>query len=83
MTRILLFSIIIFHSAYSQTITISGWVKQTGSDEVLPFANIAIKSTDKGTFSNSNGFYSLQVPANQDFDTRLLNGRTHSFRDES
>ena len=66
MTRILLFSIIIFHSGYSQTITISGWVKQTGSDEVLPFANIAIKGTNKGTFSNSNGFYSLQVPANQD-----------------
>lgn len=67
MTRILFFSVIVFNSAYSQTITINGWVKQTGSDEVLPFASIAIKGTNKGTFSNSNGFYSLQVPANQDW----------------
>ena len=50
------------HSS-SKKITISGYIKEKGSEELLIGANIFIKGTKYGTVSNSYGFYSLTIPA--------------------
>ena len=50
---IFLFSVTIF----GQSITISGTVKSNG--EALPFANVYLTPSKKGTISDENGFYSI------------------------
>ncbi|AJR03976.1 TonB-dependent receptor [Siansivirga zeaxanthinifaciens] len=56
------FFIIIF-SGFAQTATIKGVIL----DEFKkPIANVNIKTDNNGTASNSNGFYILSIPANQD-----------------
>jgi len=44
--------------------TISGYLKDKASGEVLIGANIYIRDTHSGTSTNSYGFYSLTLPAN-------------------
>ncbi len=61
-------SILIFISigitAFSQSnkITISGYVREAGSQELLIGVNIYIKGTQVGTTTNNYGFYSLTIP---------------------
>ncbi|MBP0905552.1 carboxypeptidase-like regulatory domain-containing protein [Mariniflexile gromovii] len=47
---------------YSQTATIKGVILDQNN---APIANVNIKSDTKGTVSNANGFYILEIPANQ------------------
>ncbi|MFD2292566.1 carboxypeptidase-like regulatory domain-containing protein [Mariniflexile gromovii] len=54
------FSIILI--GYSQTATIKGVILDQNN---APIANVNIKSDTKGTVSNANGFYILEIPANQ------------------
>jgi len=56
---------ITFNFAYGQkkNYTISGYVKEKGSGELLIGVNIYIKGTQIGTVSNNYGFYSLSIPA--------------------
>ncbi len=57
-----LFLSIIF-VGYSQTATIRGIILDENN---TPVANVNIKANTKGTVSNNNGFYIIEIPANQD-----------------
>lgn len=61
--RLLLFclTILSLHSIFSQTAIISGTVNDSELNDVLPFANILIKGTTKGTTSDFDGKYVLEV----------------------
>lgn len=48
--------------AAAQRITISGFIKEAGSQEQLPGANVYIAGTSHGTATNTYGFYSLTLP---------------------
>ncbi|SKC83276.1 TonB-dependent receptor [Ohtaekwangia koreensis] len=41
---------------------IQGTIKDAHTDELLPGVNILIKGTTQGTTTNSNGFFSIEVP---------------------
>lgn len=43
--------------------TISGFIKEKGSHELLPGVNVYIPGTSYGTATNTYGFYSLTIPA--------------------
>lgn len=47
----------------SKNITISGYVKEKGSGELLIGVNIYLKGTQVGTVSNTYGFYSFTIPS--------------------
>ncbi len=48
-------------AAFAQNITISGTVKNNLSGEVVPAVSILVKGTNIGTFTNSDGLFSLSV----------------------
>ena len=52
----------LFASA-QERVTISGYVKEAGSQEQLPGVNVYIRDTPYGAVTNTYGFYSLTVPA--------------------
>ncbi len=47
-------------------ITISGYLSDASNGEALLFANISIKNTTNGINSNEYGFYSLDIPKNEE-----------------
>ena len=49
----------------AQNVSLSGFVREKGSKESLPYANITIQDGQGGTYSNAYGFYTLQIPANR------------------
>ncbi len=53
--------LLIFNLSYAEVISIEGTVEDVTSREPLPYANIAIAGTDRGTISNLNGKYSLEI----------------------
>ncbi len=59
MLMVLSFSLL----AQNKKITISGYVKEKGSEELLIGVNIYLEGTQIGTVSNTYGFYSLTIPA--------------------
>lgn len=58
---VVFFSIILFGN--SQNATIKGIILD---QQNTPIANVNIKSDTKGTVTNSNGFYVLEIPSNTD-----------------
>ena len=50
------------HSHAQDRVTISGFVREKGSRELLPGVNVYIENSNYGTVSNTYGFYSLTVP---------------------
>lgn len=50
-------------AAQSQSVTLSGYVRDASTGEVLIGANIVVDGTNRGTTSNSYGFYSLTLKA--------------------
>jgi hypothetical protein len=46
-----------------ERITVSGFVKEQGSQEQLPGVNVVIAGTPFGTVTNTYGFYSLTIPS--------------------
>ncbi len=57
-----LFYLSIIVTGYSQTATIRGIILDENNK---PVANVNIKADNKGTESNNNGFYILEIPANK------------------
>ncbi len=53
---------ICFNKLYCQKLNIKGFVYDTLTNEPISFVNICIKGTTVGTVTNSNGFYSLNIP---------------------
>ncbi|MBK7173614.1 MAG: TonB-dependent receptor [Bacteroidales bacterium] len=64
-TRLLLVIIFLLNILLlsAQSFTISGYIKDTASMEVLPGANIFEKASLKGTSTNAYGFFSITLPA--------------------
>ena len=58
-----LFFLSIIFVGYSQTATIKGIILDENN---TPIPNVNIKANTKGTVSNNNGFYILEIPANKD-----------------
>lgn len=52
-----------FIGSAQDKITISGFVKEQGSQEQLPGVNVFLADTPHGAVTNTYGFYSLTVPA--------------------
>lgn len=51
--------------AFTQ-VTISGQIRDSKSDESLPFASVMVKSSKKGTLANSEGVFSINVDLKKD-----------------
>ena len=60
---IILFLCCVFHSAFTQNYTISGYIRDDQSGEDLIGATIYCKELKKGAVTNAYGFYSLTLPA--------------------
>lgn len=60
---LLLFCINISAQNNAKNITISGYVKEEGSGELLIGVNIYLEGTQIGTVSNTYGFYSFTIPS--------------------
>ncbi|HET6996147.1 MAG TPA: TonB-dependent receptor [Chitinophagaceae bacterium] len=52
-----LFSVVVF----AQTITLTGTVRNSSSKEVVPAVSVVVKGTSLGTYTNSNGEFSIKV----------------------
>ncbi|MEO5946450.1 MAG: TonB-dependent receptor [Chitinophagaceae bacterium] len=50
-----------FITANAQTVTISGTVTNNTSKEIVPAVSVVVKGTSKGTYTNSNGEFTLKV----------------------
>lgn len=50
-----------FITANAQTFTISGKVTNNTSKEIVPAVSVVVKGTTQGTYTNSNGMFSLKV----------------------
>ncbi|MCK5856211.1 MAG: TonB-dependent receptor [Bacteroidales bacterium] len=59
---VLLFVTSLYAQGQKKNYTISGFVKENGSGELLIGVNIYIKGTQIGTVTNNYGFYSLTIP---------------------
>lgn len=49
----------------AQTVTLSGYVREKGTQESLVGVSVGMEGTTIGTVTNAYGFYSLRLPANQ------------------
>src|ERR1041384_8231916 len=60
----LLFLVFCFQWGLAQTkprYTVSGYVTEQGSKELMPFVNVVQAGTQKGTTTNVYGFYSITL----------------------
>src|SRR5688500_16707635 len=48
-------------AAYGQTVTVTGTVRNNNSKESVSAVSVLVKGTNQGTFTNSNGEFSLTV----------------------
>jgi len=48
---------------------VEGFIKNADTQEPIPFVNIGIINKDKGTVSNDQGFFSLEIPDEFNLDT--------------
>ncbi|HEX6193569.1 MAG TPA: TonB-dependent receptor [Chitinophagaceae bacterium] len=49
-------------AVHAQTSTIKGTVRNSSTKEVVPAVSVVVKGTSQGTFTNSNGEFTLNVP---------------------
>lgn len=49
----------------AQTVSLSGYVREKGSQENLIGVSVGVVGSSNGTATNAYGFYSLRLPANQ------------------
>jgi outer membrane receptor protein involved in Fe transport len=49
--------------SYAQNVTISGTVRNETTKESVPSATVTVKGTDRSTFTNSDGEFTLKVPS--------------------
>lgn len=61
-----LFIVFSFLHAYSQEFNLNGTLRDIGTGETLIGANVYIPSLQTGTTTNTYGYYSIKLPANQD-----------------
>ena len=77
-----LWGIILFlsvgHSSVAQTVTISGYVYERGSLELLPYINVYEEKSGMSVFSNEYGFYVMQIP-NSDTVNVIFSGYGYAY----
>jgi hypothetical protein len=62
---VLFFIVVLSQTTFAQrTFTISGYVREKGSQEQLIGVNVYVPNSPFGTSSNNYGFYSITLPAN-------------------
>lgn len=49
-------------AGFAQNVTISGSVRNSSSKDVVPAVSVLVKGSSQGTFTNSDGVFSLTVP---------------------
>lgn len=73
--------------AFAQQITISGFLREEGSMELLPGVNVYLLNSTIGTVTNTYGFYSLTLPKSDSihisysfvgYETQVLNMKSVS-----
>ncbi len=57
----LLMAVILSSAAYAQNVTITGTIRNESTKDGVPAASVVVKGTSQGTFTNSNGEFSLKV----------------------
>ena len=57
----LLMAVILSTAANAQTVTLSGTIRNESTKDGVPAASVVVKGTSQGTFTNSNGEFSLKV----------------------
>jgi hypothetical protein len=63
---LLLYLVVLSQTTFAQrTFTISGYVREKGSQEQLNGVNVYVPNSTFGTNSNNYGFYSITLPANE------------------
>jgi len=63
---LLVFLVVLSQSTFAQrTFTISGYVREKGSQEQLNGVNVYVPNSTFGTSSNNYGFYSITLPADE------------------
>lgn len=48
-------------AAYAQTVTVTGTVKNSTSKEIVPAVSVSVKGTTRGTYTDADGKFSLNV----------------------
>ena len=56
-------AVLIGSVAYAQNITVTGSVKDSSTDEFVPFASIQLKGTMTGASTDADGLFTMTVPA--------------------
>ncbi len=56
-------AVLISSAVYAQDITVTGSVKDSSTDESVPFASIQVKGTMTGTSTDADGSFTMTVPA--------------------
>ena len=57
-------AVLIGSVAFAQNVTVTGSVKDSSTDEFVPFASIQLKGTMTGASTDADGSFSMTVPAN-------------------
>ncbi|SKC14886.1 TonB-dependent receptor [Dyadobacter psychrophilus] len=60
--QLLMFAMISVSAFAQEQVTISGFVREKGSLELLPGVNVYLQNSTVGTVTNTYGFYSLTIP---------------------
>ncbi|PZR22367.1 MAG: TonB-dependent receptor [Citrobacter freundii] len=58
---VVLLSYLFSATAYAQSLTIAGNVRNSSSQEAVPAVSVVVKGTSQGTFTNPNGDFTLNV----------------------
>src|SRR6218665_2224443 len=58
---VVLLSYLFTTTALAQNLTITGNVRNSSSQEAVPAVSVVVKGTSQGTFTNSNGDFSLSI----------------------
>lgn len=62
MRLFLFFSLLVYTASAQQRHTVSGYVRESGSQEQLIGVNVYLPNTTTGSISNTYGFYSITLP---------------------
>jgi hypothetical protein len=55
----------------AQKITFSGFVREKGSQEILPYVSVRVPALNIGTSANAYGFFSLTIPAKEQLELEV------------
>ncbi len=78
---LILFLFVVFKSFSQEKVILSGYVKDHASQEVVLFANVYFPEITQGVTTNEYGFYSIEVPAKDNYIVQISSSDFPTFRD--